>query len=84
VVAVHTSYHCLRLANYLIRPSLESLQALLILGFVLANDMKAEASWALIGLTCRLAQALGLHRGPHENAIAPTVDMNDMPRRRLW
>lgn len=81
---VQTSYHCLRLSNYLIRPSLESLQALLILGFVLANDMKAEASWALIGLTCRLAQALGLHRGPHENAIASASADNDMPRRRLW
>jgi len=63
---------------------MESLQALLILGFVLANDMKAEASWALIGLTCRLAQALGLHRGPHENALTQTPAVNDMPQRRLW
>ncbi|TVY48430.1 hypothetical protein LOCC1_G000886 [Lachnellula occidentalis] len=62
----------------------ESLQALLILGFVLANDMKAEASWALIGLTCRLAQALGLHRGPHENARVPQPTASDLPRRKLW
>ncbi len=33
-------------------------------GFVLLNDMKAEASWALLGLTCRLAQSLGLDRSP--------------------
>ena len=82
---VQSSFHCLRLSNFLIRPSLESLQALLILGFVLANDMKAEASWALIGLTCRLAQALGLHRGPHETARltgAPPPD--DLPKRKLW
>ena len=81
---VQTAFHCLRLSNFLIRPSLESLQALLILGFVLANDMKAEASWALTGLTCRLAQALGLHRGPNENGRASGPDANDLPRRKLW
>ncbi|CAL3972209.1 unnamed protein product [Diplocarpon coronariae] len=81
---VHSSFHCLRLSNYLIRPSLESLQALVILGFVLANDMKAEASWALLGLTCRLAQALGLHRGPHEGGRAPLPAASDLPRRKLW
>ncbi|KAH8595024.1 fungal-specific transcription factor domain-containing protein [Bisporella sp. PMI_857] len=81
---VQTSFHCLRLSNFLIRPSLESLQALLILGFVLANDMKAEASWALIGLTCRLAQALGLHRGPNENVRSKMPAASDLPRRKLW
>jgi len=81
---VQTSFHCLRLSNFFLRPSLDSLQALLILGFVLANDMKAEASWALLGLTCRLAQALGLHRGPNESARFPTTPSNDFPRRKLW
>ncbi len=78
------SHPNLRLSNFLIRPSLEALQALLILGFVLANDMKAEASWALLGLTCRLAQALGLHRGPHESARISAPAANDLPRRKLW
>jgi len=81
---VQTSFHCLRLSNFLIRPSLDSLQALLILGFVLANDMKAEASWALLGLTCRLAQALGLHRGPNENTRLVTPAEIDLPKRKLW
>ncbi|CAG8974134.1 hypothetical protein HYALB_00002771 [Hymenoscyphus albidus] len=81
---VQTSFHCLRLSNFLIRPSMESLQALLILGFVLANDMKAEASWALIGLTCRLAQALGLHRGPNETTRLTQSAIEDLPRRKLW
>ena len=81
---VHASFHCLRLSNYLIRPSLECLQALLILGFVLSNDMKAEASWALTGLTCRLAQALGLHRGPNENSRTQMPAASDLPKRRLW
>lgn len=81
---VQASFHCLRLSNFLIRPSLESLQALLIIGFVLANDMKAEASWALIGLTCRLAQALGLHRGPNESNRIANPATDDLPRRKLW
>ncbi|XMA20900.1 hypothetical protein WAI453_013691 [Rhynchosporium graminicola] len=46
--------------------------------------MKAEASWALMGLTCRLAQALGLHRAPHEGAHASIPAGSDLPRRKLW
>lgn len=53
--------------------------------FVLLNDMKAEASWALHGLTCRLAQSLGLHRPQeldgHETA---EVQKKEMIRRKLW
>ncbi|RYP20851.1 hypothetical protein DL765_002585 [Monosporascus sp. GIB2] len=58
---VQISFHFLRQGNFLLRPNLNSIQALLIVAFVLLNDMKAEASWALIGMTCRLAQSLGLH-----------------------
>jgi hypothetical protein len=57
----------------------------LILGFVLANDMKAEASWALIGLTCRLAQALGLHRERNEySRLTQATPLDDLPKRKLW
>lgn len=54
-------------------------------GFVLLNDMKAEASWALLGLTCRLAQSLGLHR-PQEldGRESPEVQKKEMIRRKLW
>ncbi|KAG5951505.1 hypothetical protein E4U53_002954 [Claviceps sorghi] len=70
------------------RPSLESIQALLLTGFVLLNDMKAEASWALTGLTCRLAQSLGLHRAtsPLEgrDSLPSDAKAKQMIRRRLW
>jgi len=49
--------------------------------------MKAEASWALLGLTCRLSQSLGLHRpSPHENreSAPPDVKSKEMIRRKLW
>ncbi|XWW97561.1 hypothetical protein V2A60_005545 [Cordyceps javanica] len=79
------SFHFLRLANFLLRPSFDSIQALLLMSFTLLNDMKAEASWALTGLTCRLAQSLGLHRpnapDTNENGEPNTKEMT---RRKLW
>lgn len=54
--------------------------------FVLLNDMKAEASWALMGLTCRLAQSLGLHRPSTSEraALQPDAKATEMIRRKLW
>ncbi|KAG6164936.1 hypothetical protein E4U48_000564 [Claviceps purpurea] len=85
---IQISIHFLRLGNFLLRPSFDSIQALLLTSFVLLNDMKAEASWALTGLTCRLAQSLGLHRAttPSEgrNGLPPDAKTKQMIRRRLW
>lgn len=54
--------------------------------FVLLNDMKAEASWALLGLTCRLAQSLGLHRSNPQEGRDSSSDLSvkDYVRRKLW
>lgn len=53
--------------------------------FVLLNDMKAEASWALLGLTCRLAQSLGLHKAqPLDGRQTPDGAKKEMARRKLW
>jgi hypothetical protein len=82
---VQISFHFLRLGNFLLRPNLDSLQALLLVGFALLNDMKAEASWALIGMTCRLAQSLGLHRAvTHDETGSTTISPKDFVRRKLW
>ncbi|KAI5465317.1 fungal-specific transcription factor domain-containing protein [Mariannaea sp. PMI_226] len=84
---IQISFHFLRLGNFLLRPSFDSIQALLLTSFVLLNDMKAEASWALMGLTCRLAQSLGLHRAaPSESRAStpPNTQSKEMIRRRLW
>uniref|UniRef100_A0A0D2XEX3 Zn(2)-C6 fungal-type domain-containing protein n=1 Tax=Fusarium oxysporum (strain Fo5176) TaxID=660025 RepID=A0A0D2XEX3_FUSOF len=69
------------------KPSFDSIQALLLTCFVLLNDMKAEASWALMGLTCRLAQSLGLHRtlrNESRDCTPPNTQSKEMVRRRLW
>ncbi|KAF5571174.1 hypothetical protein FPHYL_690 [Fusarium phyllophilum] len=84
---IQISFHFLRLGNFLLRPSFDSIQALLLTCFVLLNDMKAEASWALMGLTCRLAQSLGLHRTPRNESrdcTPPNTQSKEMVRRRLW
>lgn len=78
------SFHFLRLGNFLLRPNFDSVQALLLVSFSLLNDMKAEGSWALLGLTCRLALSLGLHRvNPHPLPDAEAV-RKEMIRRKLW
>ncbi|KAG8623289.1 hypothetical protein KVT40_008265 [Elsinoe batatas] len=61
-VYVCCSFECLRFTNFLSVPTLESIQALLVLGNVISNNMNAGTSWNLIGLTARLAQSLGLHQ----------------------
>ncbi|GAB1319863.1 hypothetical protein MFIFM68171_10073 [Madurella fahalii] len=82
---IQISFHFLRLGNFLLRPNLDSIQALLMTSFVLVNDMKAEASWALLGLTCRLAQSLGLHRAqPLDGRQTPDAARKEMSRRKLW
>lgn len=55
------SFQALRLANFLFRPSLDTIQTLLILGNTLQNNGQSDAAWALLGTTVRLAQTLGLH-----------------------
>jgi hypothetical protein len=78
LLLVQTSFECLRLANFLLQPSIESIQALLVVNHVLQNDMNAEAAWALLGMTSRLAQSLGLHR---ESRGSGTVSDQS---KRLW
>ncbi|OAQ69944.1 fungal specific transcription factor domain-containing protein [Pochonia chlamydosporia 170] len=84
---IQISFHFLRLGNFLLRPSFDSIQALLLTSFVLLNDMKAEASWALTGLTCRLAQSLGLQRATSLeglDSVPPDAKAKETTRRKLW
>ncbi|KAJ4391548.1 hypothetical protein N0V93_005166 [Gnomoniopsis smithogilvyi] len=78
------SFHFLRLGNFLLRPNFDSIQALLLVSFSLLNDMKAEGSWALLGLTCRLALSLGLHRERTNLQLDADGIHKEMIRRKLW
>ncbi|KAI0128986.1 fungal-specific transcription factor domain-containing protein [Xylariales sp. AK1849] len=81
---IQVCFHFLRLGNFLLRPNLDSIQALLMTSFVLLNDMKAEGSWALLALTCRLAQSLGLHRQPSQESASTEISVKEYVRRKLW
>lgn len=72
------------MGNFLLRPNFDSIQALLLVSFSLLNDMKAEGSWALLGLTCRLALSLGLHRLNNNEITDPEAKRKETIRRKLW
>ncbi|TVY38971.1 hypothetical protein LOCC1_G006390 [Lachnellula occidentalis] len=69
------SFQCLRLANFMVRPSLSCIKTLLVLGTVLQNDTKPEAAWIMLGTTARMAQSLGLHEKQKDSPS---------PRTKLW
>lgn len=75
------SFQALRLANFLFRPSLETVQSLLILGNTLQNNGQSDAAWALLGTTVRLAQTLGLHT---EKSVAHLPEDVQSRAKALW
>lgn len=79
-VYICCSFECLRFTNFLSQPNLESIQALLIICHVMANNMNAGTAWSMLGLAIRLAQGLGLHRS------CPPYVPNDLvvPRSKTW
>jgi Fungal Zn(2)-Cys(6) binuclear cluster domain/Fungal specific transcription factor domain len=66
------SFRCLRLANFLLRPSFISIQTVLLLATVLQNGLLPEAAWTLLNTTKALAQSLGLgaSRSPGANGYS--------------
>ncbi|KAJ5432378.1 Transcription factorfungi [Penicillium daleae] len=75
------SFHALRLANFLFRPSLDIIQALLILGNTMQNMGQSDAAWALLGTTVRLAQTMGLHT---QRSTAHLPEHVQTKARTLW
>ncbi|EWY82461.1 hypothetical protein FOYG_14554 [Fusarium oxysporum NRRL 32931] len=59
---LHASLKCLGTFDLLWNPSKGLIQALLILGHVLQNDMNPRAAWILGGTTVRVALSVGLHQ----------------------
>ncbi|EMC95612.1 hypothetical protein BAUCODRAFT_71670 [Baudoinia panamericana UAMH 10762] len=79
-VYICCSFECLRFTNFLSQPHVESIQALLVIGNVMTNNMNAGTAWCLLGLTIRLAQGLGLHRDCPPNVPTEVV----LPRSKIW
>ena len=70
-------------ADYLNNTSLETLQALTLYACCLRSHNGSRASWALLGLPIRLAQALNLHQDGNGTSSGLSVFESEL-RRRLW
>lgn len=75
------AFELLRLANFLSRPSEAAVQALLLLGIVLQNNLLPDSAWALIGTTIRLAQSLGLDALGNRNSVP---GQSEVVKQKLW
>jgi len=78
-VYICCSYQALRMSNFLTHPSLETIEALLIIGNALSYNMNPGVSYILLGMTLRSAFSMGLHVqskdfSEHENYL----------RSRIW
>ena len=78
---VRRSFHCLRLANWLIYPSNESVLTLMLIGNVMQNEHEPDAAWALLGTTIRLAQSIGLHLRPSEGSNRSSAQLM---KEKIW
>lgn len=58
--AVCCSYQALRMANFLVNPALEAIQAFLVISNVLSYNMNPGVAYILMGLATRMAFSIGL------------------------
>ncbi|OAL45787.1 hypothetical protein IQ07DRAFT_603723 [Pyrenochaeta sp. DS3sAY3a] len=83
-VFIAASMQALRLASFMHKPSLRSIQTLIMLGPYLTNSGRFLDAWTLFGITIRLAQSIGLHRHPKYLNPAPASPVDVSVRQALW
>lgn len=79
-VYICCSYQALRMSNFLTHPSLETMQALLIIGNALSYNMNPGVSYILLGMTLRSAFSMGLHV-PSSQTFS---EQEQYHRSRIW
>lgn len=80
---VSAAHQSLRLYSFLVRTSLKSIQAMVLMGYFLMNDNKATDAWAFSGILTRQAYAMGLNRDP--NVMLPNASsFEKQQRRKAW
>ncbi|KAL8642621.1 MAG: hypothetical protein Q9228_000714 [Teloschistes exilis] len=80
---VSASHQALRMFSYLGRPSMRSIQTMVLITYFLMNDNHASDAWAFAGILQRQAYALGLNRDP--STIQPNAHPLEMQqRRKVW
>lgn len=77
------AYQALRLCSFLSSPTIETIQAQMLINIYLIHSERAADSWALTGSLVRQCVALGLHVDPTH--LDPRISMKEAEiRRRLW
>ncbi|KAL8921845.1 MAG: hypothetical protein Q9172_003807 [Xanthocarpia lactea] len=80
---VSASHQALRMFSYLGRPSMRSIQTMVLITYFLMNDNHASDAWAFAGVLQRQAYALGLNRDP--SIVTPNALPFEMQqRRKVW
>lgn len=80
---VSAAHQSLRMSSYLNKPSIRSIQAMVLITYFLINDNHASDGWAFAGILIRQAYAMGLHRDP--NIVCPNATLFEKQlRRKLW
>ncbi|KAI4176432.1 MAG: hypothetical protein LQ348_006011, partial [Seirophora lacunosa] len=80
---ISASHQALRMFSYLGRPSMRSIQTMVLITYFLMNDNHASDAWAFAGILQRQAYALGLNRDP--SIVAPDARPEEMQqRRKVW
>ncbi|RYO18735.1 hypothetical protein AA0111_g10629 [Alternaria arborescens] len=83
-VYIAAAMQALRLASFTHKPSLSSIQTLLMIGSYLTNDGRMLDAYTLFGTTIRLAHSTGLHRHPKYLDPAPTNEKDCAVRQKVW
>jgi hypothetical protein len=80
---VSAAHQSLRMSSYLNKPTIRSIQAMVLITYFLINDNHASDGWAFAGILIRQAYAMGLHRDP--NIVVPNATLFEKQlRRKLW
>ena len=83
IFKVSAAHQALRVVGYLSRPSLRSIQTMVLVIYFLMNDNHAADAWAFAGILIRQAYALGLNRDP--SVTNPNAHPSEkQQRRKLW
>ena len=81
--AVSASHQALRLFSYLGKPSIRSMQTMVLIIYFLMNDDHAADAFAFAGILVRQAYAMGLNRDP--SRFCPHASLCEkQTRRKLW
>ena len=80
---VSASHQALRMSSYLSRPSIRSIQTMVLITYFLMNDNHSSDAYSFAGILNRQAYALGLNRDP--SIVVPNAHPVEMQqRRKLW